>query len=31
MVRLQATGGTGDLRIYDPYHDIQISGAGAVL
>jgi hypothetical protein len=30
MVRIQAIGGTGDLRIYDPYHDIQISGAGTV-
>jgi hypothetical protein len=30
MVRLQATGGAGDLRIFDPYHDIQISGVGAV-
>jgi hypothetical protein len=29
MVRLQATSGGGDLRISDPYHDIQISGTGA--
>ena len=28
MVRIQATSGGGDLRISDPYHDIQISGAG---
>ncbi len=29
MVRLQATGGEGDLQISDPNHDLQISGAGA--
>lgn len=29
MVRLQATSGGGDLRVSDPYHDIQLSGAGA--
>jgi hypothetical protein len=29
MVRLQATQATGDLTIYDPYHDIQLSGTGA--
>jgi hypothetical protein len=30
MVRLQATAGTGDLTISDPYHDLQISGTGVV-
>ncbi|PZS11037.1 MAG: hypothetical protein DLM70_00005, partial [Chloroflexi bacterium] len=30
MVRLLATSSGGNLNIYDPYHDLQISGAGAV-
>lgn len=30
MVRLLATGGTGDLTVYDPYHDVQVSGTGMV-
>lgn len=30
MVRLQATAEAGDVTISDPYHDLQISGTGAV-
>ena len=30
MVRLQATAKAGDVTISDPYHDVQISGTGAV-